>query len=157
VLDVGAWPGGWMQVALEQVGSTGRVVGVDLARIDPLGAPNARVLTLDVRGAATWPLVLEALGQPADVVLCDLAPKLTGVRDRDEAAGAELIDALLTGVGTTLRRGGRLLVKLFMGGDFQEQIRRLTDRFETVHRTRPEATRRGSSEIYAVGLGYLGT
>src|SRR5690349_3881144 len=90
VVDLGAWPGGWLQVALERVGPEGRLVGVDVVPIDPLGAPNVQLLTADVREATSGAAILSALGRPADVVLSDLAPKLTGIRDADDARSAEL-------------------------------------------------------------------
>src|SRR3990172_900761 len=79
VVDLGAWPGGWLQVARGRVGERGRVVGLDLAAIEPLGAPNVTVVTGDVRDPAVVAAVRARLGRPADVVLSDLAPKLTGV------------------------------------------------------------------------------
>jgi len=157
VLDVGAWPGGWMQVALERVGPTGLVVGVDLARIEPLGAPNALTLELDVRDPDAPPQLQAALGRAADVVLSDLSPKLTGVRARDEAAASELTEALLSMLGTTLRVGGRLVMKMFMSPDFRERAEQIGAQFATTHRTRAEATRRGSSELYLVALGFRGS
>src|SRR5262249_48838691 len=156
VLDVGAWPGGWMQVALERVGPTGLVIGVDLARIEPLGVPNARTLELDIRDPDARPQMRAALGRTADVVLSDLSPKLTGVRARDDAAASELTAALVSRLGTTLRVGGRLVMKMFMTPDFRDRAERVGARFATIHRTRAEATRRGSSELYLVGLGFRG-
>src|SRR5437879_3449694 len=88
VVDLGAWPGGWLQVALEAVGPHGRVVGVDLVAIDPLASPNLRLVGGDVRDPSTWRAVLEHLGRPADVVLSDLAPKLSGIRETTRRARA---------------------------------------------------------------------
>src|SRR2546426_8982806 len=77
VVDLGAWPGGWLQVALEAVGPDGLVVGLDLVAVDPLPAPNLRLVSGDVRDPSTRRTVLGDLGRPADGVLSDLAPKLT--------------------------------------------------------------------------------
>src|SRR5438477_13171047 len=86
VVDLGAWPGAWLQVAHERVGLGGRVVGVDVVRVDPFPAANVALVTGDVREAATLDEVRARLdGTPADVVLSDLAPKLSGVRATDEA------------------------------------------------------------------------
>src|SRR6267142_2460068 len=74
-IDLGAWPGGWLQVIVDRIGAEGRVVGVDTVPITPLPAPNVHLLTGDVRVPATATAVLEALGRPADVVVSDLAPK----------------------------------------------------------------------------------
>ena len=85
VVDLGAWPGGWLQLAHKRVGSEGRVVGVDLAAIQKLPVPNVELVLGDVRAPGTGDAILEGLGRRADVVLSDLAPKLTGIRATDES------------------------------------------------------------------------
>src|SRR5690349_19022392 len=85
VVDLGAWPGGWLQVAAEIVGNSGRVVGIDLATIEPLAAPQVTILHGDVTDPDSVALVVETLGRKADVILSDLAPKLTGIGPRDAA------------------------------------------------------------------------
>lgn len=156
VVDLGAWPGGWLQVALEAVGPHGRVVGVDLVAIDPLASPNLRLVDGDVRDPSTWRAVLEHLGRPADVVLSDLAPKLSGIRETDEARSSELVTAVLEMLPTVLRAGGNLLIKLFMGGSFDLATAELHRRFEEFRATRPAATRKASAEVYGVARGYRG-
>ena len=155
VVDLGAWPGAWLQVACERVGPGGRVVGVDVVPVDPLPATNVALVTGDVREAATVREVLARLdGTAADVALSDLAPKLTGVRATDEARAAELVDAALSALASLLRPGGRLLMKLFMDTGYPTTLGRLRAMFGDVRTTRPTATRHGSAELYAVGLGY---
>ena len=156
VVDLGAWPGGWLQVALEGVGTQGLVVGVDLVAVDPLPAANLRLVSGDVRQPATWRAVLDLLGRPADVVLSDLAPKLSGVRDRDDARSGELVTAVLEMLPALLRPGGHLLVKLFTGAVFDAAAVELRRRFEEFRATRPGATRSASDEIYGMGRGYRG-
>jgi 23S rRNA (uridine2552-2'-O)-methyltransferase len=156
VVDLGAWPGGWLQVAAERVGPEGRVVGVDVVRLEPLAAATVSVVTGDVRDPATAAAVRERLGRPADVVLSDLAPKLTGVRATDEARSAELVEAVLGALPALLAPGGRLLTKLFMTSDFQRLVGDIRRRFADTTTTRPEATRRGSAELYAVARGFSG-
>lgn len=141
-----------MQVALERVGRSGRVVGVDL--VEPAPLPAAQFVPGDVRDPAVVEEVHARLGGEAGVVLCDVAPKLTGIRDTDDARAAELVEAVLDVLPKLLRPGGRLLIKLFMGRDQPGVISRLESLFGEVHVTRPAASRRGSSELYAVGLGY---
>src|SRR5207244_12822423 len=155
-VDLGAWPGGWLQVALEAVGPHGRVIGVDLVAIDPLPAPNLRLVGGDVRDPSTWRAVLEHLGRPADVVLSDLAPKLSGIRETDEARSSELVTAVLEMLPTVLRTGGNLLIKLFMGGACDRAAAELHRRFEEIRSTRPAATRKASGEVYGVARGYRG-
>ena len=156
VVDLGAWPGGWLQVALEAVGPRGRVVGVDLVPVEPLPALNLRLVSGDVRDPSTWRVVLEHLGRPADVVLSDLAPKLTGIRETDDARSSELVAAVLEVLPAVLRPGGNLLIKLFMGGALDVATAELRRRFEEFRTTRPDATRKASAEVYGVGRGHRG-
>lgn len=157
VVDLGAWPGAWMQVAAERVGPGGRVVGVDLERVEPLGASHALAIVGDVRDPSVIAELRAALGGRAGVVLSDLAPKLTGIRDTDEARGAELVAAAIQAVRLLLRPGGRLLLKLFMNAELPATLETLRGLFDQVKTTRPEATRRGSSELYLIAMGYRGT
>ena len=154
VVDLGAWPGGWLQVARERAGSGGLVIGVDVTPIEPLGTAGISLLAGDVRDPGTIEAVRTTLGRPADLVLSDLAPNLTGVQVTDEARRAELVDAVLSGLDTLLRPGGRLLMKLFMDPSYSAQVSRLRERFVTLRSTRPESTRRGSAEMYIVGEGF---
>ena len=155
VVDLGAWPGGWLQVVLERIGREGCVVGIDLVPITPLGAANARLVTGDIREPATIDAVRRLIGGPADVVLSDLAPKLTGVRATDEARGEELAAATVASLPGLLRGGGRFLLKVFMTPDYDALAGRLRACFAEVRATRPEATRRGSAELYLVGSGFV--
>ncbi len=156
VVDLGAWPGGWAQVAAERVGPAGRVLAVDVVPLEPLRLGHVDELEGDVRDPAVIAAARARLGRAADVVLSDLAPKLTGVRATDEARHAELVGAVLAALPVLLRRGGRLLVKVFMGAGYQETLTRLRALFAEVRTTRPEATRRGSGELYAFGRGFHG-
>jgi len=151
VVDLGAWPGGWLQVARERVGDRGAVVGVDVVPIDPLGPANVSVTTGDVRDPSVVSGIAAQLGRPADVVLSDLAPKLTGVGDTDEARSEELVDAVLAALPILLRPGGSLLIKLFMGPHHLATLGHLRSVFTDVRVTRPAATRPGSAELYAFG------
>jgi 23S rRNA (uridine2552-2'-O)-methyltransferase len=157
VVDLGCWPGGWLQVAAELVGSEGRVVGVDLAAIDP-PLPNANVVAIagDLAQPAVLAQVREALGGWADVLLSDAAPKLTGVRATDRAREEALLEAIEAALPVLLRPGGRMLLKLLEGPEAQAAERRLRARFEKTSSTRPEASRRGTSERYLVGHGFTG-
>lgn len=154
VLDLGAWPGGWLQVAAELVGPSGRVVGVDLQGIEALTQPNVRTLVGDISDAETQRRMLEECGGRVDVILSDLAPKLSGVRARDEAQAEALAQTVLAVAERMLRPGGNLLIKLFMGEAATRVVGQLRSRFATVRTTRPQATRKGSSEIYAIAIDF---
>lgn len=154
VIDLGAWPGGWLQIARQRIGSEGRLVGVDTAAITPLSEPNVLLIQGDVRDPSTLDAAREALGHPADVLLSDLAPKLSGIRVTDQVREEELAHATLQALARLLRPGGRFVMKLFMGPGHARVLTTLRARFKQVDTTRPEATRRGSAELYAVGLDH---
>jgi 23S rRNA (uridine2552-2'-O)-methyltransferase len=156
VVDLGAWPGGWLQVAAELVGAHGRVVGIDLVPLDPL--PDARILVLaaDADDPALPERVREMLGRPADVVLSDMAPKLTGIAPRDAARAAELLDVAQRFAAATLRPGGTLVEKTFGGAEMETARAALRSMFGQVRLIGLESTRKGSSELYLVASDYHG-
>jgi 23S rRNA (uridine2552-2'-O)-methyltransferase len=157
VADLGCWPGGWLQVAAAAVGPRGRVVGLDLAAIDPpLEYENAIALVGDVSQPTDLQAVLEALAGPAQVLLCDAAPKLTGVRSTDRAREEALLEAIEAAVPRLLTPGGDLLVKLLEAPEAEAIGRRLRGRFGRARSLKPEASRPGTSERYLVAHGYRG-
>jgi 23S rRNA (uridine2552-2'-O)-methyltransferase len=153
VVDLGAWPGGWLQVAADRVGLRGRVVGIDLVAIDPLPQPQVETLVGDVSDPATIARLRERLGRAADVVLSDAAPKLTGIRARDEAQCKALGDAILAALSPLLGAGGTLVMKAFMGSENDMRMR-LRAGFERTQLVRPSSSRQGSSECYLVAMGF---
>jgi 23S rRNA (uridine2552-2'-O)-methyltransferase len=153
VVDLGAWPGGWLQVAAELAGPQGVVVGVDLRPIDPLPAP-VTTITGDARHPAVQEQIRARCGGRVDVVLSDMAPALSGVRDRDIARSVELAEVALDAAAALLVPGGRLLVKFFTAPESDAIVAAARQRFTTVKRTSPEATRKGSAEMYLVGVGF---
>lgn len=149
VLDLGCWPGGWLQVAVNLAGPTGTVVGVDLRETDPL--PGAVILTGDVTdGAVIERLRAATPGGAYDVVIADLSPQLSGVRFRDEARAAELNEIALSVADALLEPGGALLMKTFMSGETEGILRRARGLFAAVRLTAVEATRKGSAEQYMI-------
>jgi 23S rRNA (uridine2552-2'-O)-methyltransferase len=157
VIDLGCWPGGWLQVAASEVGPDGRVVGVDLAAIDPpLEFANAIALTGDLVQPAVREAVLAAAGGPADVLLSDAAPKLTGVRATDRAREESLLAAIEAALPELLRAGGALVLKLMEGPEAQAAEQRLRARFAGARSLRPDASRKGTTERYWIGSGFRG-
>jgi 23S rRNA (uridine2552-2'-O)-methyltransferase len=154
VVDLGAWPGGWLQVAAECVGEGGRVAGIDLVPIDPLPQPWVILFCADLEDENVRAAVATAIGGTADVVLSDMAPKLSGIRDRDEAAASDLARLALAFSQQALRRGGTLVLKLFDGPGTRDLISQIHKSFASVNAVRPEATRKGSSELYVLCGGY---
>ena len=150
MLDLGCWPGGWLEVLAQQIGPEGRIVGVDLQETPPLAAPQVTVLTLDFCAPESLEKIRAALGRPADALLCDASPKLTGVRDVDLAAIEEIYTAALAIAESLLTPRGFMIVKGFPGQEsdlFRKQLRR---RFADVHEIRPEGRRTTSKEFYWV-------
>jgi 23S rRNA (uridine2552-2'-O)-methyltransferase len=158
VIDLGCWPGGWLQVAAQAVGPKGRIVGVDLAAIDPpLENENVFAFCSDLTQPSVVEELIGQLGGPADVVLSDAAPKLTGIRAADQAREGALLEGVEALLGGVLRAGGTLLLKILDGPDAALVDRRLRGEFETAKTIKPKASRRGSSERYLLGRGYKGS
>lgn len=158
VLDLGCWPGGWLEVAARLVGPTGRVVGVDLAVVDP-PIPAAQVVSLvgDLEDAGIAEKLRAALGaERADVVLSDAAPKLTGVRERDRANEERLLEAVEALLPKLLAKGGAFVVKILEGPEAQIIDKRIRQAFEQAKTVKLDATRKGSTERYLVARGYRG-
>jgi 23S rRNA (uridine2552-2'-O)-methyltransferase len=154
VADLGCWPGGWLQVAARLVGPDGRVVGVDLAAIEPpLRNENVIAFVGDLADPAISQEILARLGGPADVVLSDAAPKLSGVRATDRAREEALLEALEARLPELLRPGGSAALKLLDCPEADRFRTRLAARFESQRVIRPEATRKGSAERYLVLRG----
>ena len=152
VLDLGAAPGGFLQIILAQVGAGGAVIGIDLVPIRPLGKPNVKTAVLDVLAEDFDEKLLELHAGKFDVVASDLAPKTTGNRNTDTARSARLAGKALELTQTRGKKGGHFITKLFMGSDFEDFRTAVRAVYEDVKIVRPEATRGASMEVYVVGL-----
>lgn len=149
VIDLGCWPGGWLQVALEGVGPKGCVAGVDLAAIDPpLENANAFAIVGDISEPSVHAALLDFLGGPADVLLSDAAPKLTGIRATDRAREEVLLEAIEWVTPKLLAPGGTRLVKLLECPEAAAFQKRTRAQFETTKVLKPKASRKGTTERY---------
>ncbi len=146
VLDLGAAPGSWSQVAAEVVGPSGRVIAVDLTPIEAI--PGVTTIQADVLGPLPELPV-------ADAVLSDVSPRVSGNRLADHARSVELADASLAVAVAHSRPGGNFVVKVFQGEDFDAFVARVRRAYRTAKVVVPEATRRESREAYVVGLSRL--
>ena len=155
VLDLGAAPGGWSQIAAERVGSAegkGQVLAVDLSPIEPL--PGVEVLTQDVSANDAPAAIRAALkGGRADVVLSDMAAPATGHRSTDHLRVVALVEAALDLAEDVLKPGGTFLAKVFQGGAGGELVARLKRSFAKVHHVKPKASRKESPEVYVLATG----
>lgn len=154
VVDLGAAPGGWLQVVSRIVGPKGKIVGVDLQAIQPLHERNVILLQGDMTSADIQKKIKDLLAGPADCVLSDLAPKLSGIRDADTARCLELNQIALRTAVELLRPGGSLLIKSFISDELHRFTAEIKKHFSDVQRTKPEATRQGSSEFYFVATRF---
>jgi 23S rRNA (uridine2552-2'-O)-methyltransferase len=153
VLDCGAAPGSWLEVASPRVGRKGRVLGVDLSPIDPNGLPqNVQVVEGDVLDCD----VPARLGDLADVVLSDMAPSTTGTPSADHFRSARLCDDLLDRLPVWLQRGGHCVMKVFEGEVYPDLLKRSARMFEKSKGFKPKASRSDSVEIYLVCHGFKG-
>jgi 23S rRNA (uridine2552-2'-O)-methyltransferase len=148
VVDLGCWPGAWLQVASDRVGPGGKVIGVDLVAVEPLARANVATIVGDACDASVQQQIIALAGGPIDVVLSDLSPKLTGIRVTDEAREEHLVEMAIDFARRVLSPRGRLLVKLFSGVE-PAMVKKLRNGFSSVTAWRPPSTRKGSSEIYA--------
>lgn len=154
ILDLGAAPGGWSQVAAKRAGAKAHIVGADILDIDPL--PGVTLLKLDVQDADALDRLREALGGSADVVLSDMAAATTGHRATDHIRTIALVELALETAEDMLRPGGIFVGKVFQGGATPELLARLKASFAEVRHVKPPASRSQSVELYFVAKGFRG-
>ena len=153
VVDLGAAPGGWLQVAAEKVGPEGTVIGVDFQRIDPLD--GVETIKGDMTNEKTRERVREIAGGAVDVVVSDMAPNMTGEYSLDQARSVYLVQMALETALEVLKPGGDFVAKVFEGRDVDDLKRRMEAEFEYVRATSPDASRDESSEIYLIAKGRM--
>lgn len=153
VVDLGASPGGWLQVAKERVGENGKVIGVDLRPIKPMDG----VVTIlgDITDDNTMFELLEKFGGKANVVLSDMAPNIAGQYSTDHARSINLCMYAVNVCDRILKKNGKLVMKVFMGDMFPSLRSELESRFQSVKVHSPDASRPTSSEVYIVARGFL--
>jgi len=150
VVDLGATPGGWSQIAAQKIGERGRVIALDL--VEMVGLPGVTFIQGDFTEAATLATLLDTLaGQRIDLVISDMAPNISGIVLADQARGFYLAELALDFAVNHLKPGGGFVVKVFQGGDFDAYLKNLRARFKQVSIRKPEASRSKSSEVYLVG------
>jgi 23S rRNA (uridine2552-2'-O)-methyltransferase len=155
VVDLGAAPGGWTQIAADRVGPTGRVVGIDYLGMDPV--PGAQLLKLDFLDDSAPDQLRRLLEGPADVVLSDMAAPTTGHPATDHLRIVALAEAALEFALTVLAPGGTFVAKLFQGGAEKALLDALKRNFTKVRNVKPPASRADSAEAYVVATGFRGS
>ena len=154
VVDLGAAPGGWTQIAIQRVGPAGRVVGLDILDWTPV--PGATCLTLDFMDEKAPEMLKAALDGPADVVLSDMAANTTGHPTTDHLRIMALVEAAYLFATEVLAPGGTFIAKVFQGGAESELLSAIKLRFASVKHVKPPASRKESFEVYLVATGFRG-
>lgn len=154
VVDLGAAPGGWSQVAVELVGPEGKVVGVDLDRIEPM--EGVVFLRGDMTDPQTVGRVMEACGGVADIVVSDMSPNISGAYATDHARSIHLCEMALEFAGKVLVRDGAFICKVFEGDMFHGFLEKVRAQFGEVRVANPAASRAASSEVYVVAQHFRG-
>ena len=152
VVDLGAAPGGWIQVATTLVGDKGYVLGVDLNPIEKLDRPNVDTIVADITNPKTLDFIKERLPRRADVVVSDVSQNVSGVWELDHARQIDLARASLRIATSSLRIGGNFLTKAFQGSLLNEFVKEVKRHFKFVKIFKPKASRSSSSEIYIVAI-----
>ncbi len=154
VVDLGCAPGGWAQVAVERVGTQGKVVGIDLNPTEPIA--GATLLECDFREPATAAAIHGALGGPADLVLSDMAAPATGHAATDHLRIVALAEDAFAFAAAILKPGGAFVAKVFQGGSEGDLLAALKRAFSEVRHAKPVASRAESAETYVVAKGFRG-
>ncbi|QXM26142.1 RlmE family RNA methyltransferase [Elioraea tepida] len=152
VLDLGAAPGGWTQVAVERAGAGGTVVGVDILPAAPV--PGATLLQGDLTDAEVAQRAIAALGGRADLVLSDMAPNTVGHAATDHLRIVALAEAAMELALAVLAPGGAFVCKVFQGGSERGMLATLKRHFASVRHAKPPASRKESAETYVVATGF---
>lgn len=155
VVDLGAAPGGWSQVAAKLVGDKGTVVASDILEMAPL--PGVSFVQGDFTEQEVYEAILtEVGGEKADLVISDMAPNMSGNSSSDQPQAMYLVELALDMATQVLRPGGNFLVKVFQGEGFDEYLKTMRSQFGSVVTRKPDASRARSREVYLLGRQYKG-
>ena len=155
VIDLGAAPGGWSQVAAERVEPNGLVIASDILEMDALA--GVEFIQGDFTEEAVLEAILAQLGErPVDLIISDMAPNMSGMAAIDQPKAMYLVELALDLARQTLKPGGRLLTKVFQGEGFDDYLKALRDSFTRVMTRKPGASRNRSREVYLLADGFKG-
>lgn len=154
VVDLGAAPGGWIQASRKIVGDKGFVLGVDLNPIQPIDQPNIRTLIGDVTDPQTVDRIRALLPRPADAVVSDVSPSISGVWELDHARQIDLAQQSLRIATSILRPKGNFFVKVFQGDMLNDFVSEVKRHFAFVKLVKPKASRAKSAELYVLGMNF---
>ncbi len=151
VVDLGSTPGSWSQVAVHKLKGQGRVIALDILDMHPI--PGVEFICGDFRETSVLKQLETALdGKLVDLVIADMAPNMSGLKDVDQAGAAHLTELALDFCADWLKPGGHFLVKVFIGSGFEPLVKQMRMQFDKVVTRKPKASRDRSSEVYLLGL-----
>ena len=152
IVDLGSTPGSWSQVAVQRLKGQGKVIALDI--LDMAGIAGVTFIQGDFREEAVLLLLQAAINnKPVDLVIADMAPNISGVKDVDQAGAAYLTELALEFSKDWLKPNGNFLVKVFIGAGFDDLVKTMRGQFDKVVTRKPKASRDRSSEVYLLGLG----
>ena len=155
VVDLGAAPGGWSQVAVNLVGHHGRVIASDILPMDSLAGVD--FVLGDFSEESVLQQILDALGdRKADLVISDMAPNMSGMNDVDQPRAMYLIELAVDMASQVLKPGGAFLTKVFHGEGFDDLLKQMKSRYSKVSTRKPQASRARSREVYLLAQGFKG-
>lgn len=149
VVDLGAAPGSWSMYAAQRVGASGRVLAIDLKRIEQNLGSNVTTVCGDALDPSSLPLLSHG---PYDVVISDMAPNTSGNKSLDQLRSFTLVESAIEVALALAKQGSNFVAKIFMSGDFPEAKKRLAAAYTSVKTVKPEGTRKNSTEVFLVGL-----
>lgn len=151
VVDLGSTPGSWSQVVVQRLKGQGRIIALDILDMHPIA--HVEFIQGDFREENVLKQLEQSLNnQKVDLVIADMAPNMSGVKDVDQAGAAYLTELALEFSQDWLKPGGNFLVKVFIGSGFEEIMQTMRQQFEKVVTRKPKASRDRSSEVYLLGL-----
>ncbi|MDP2153449.1 MAG: 23S rRNA (uridine(2552)-2'-O)-methyltransferase RlmE [Methylotenera sp.] len=152
IVDLGSAPGSWSQVAVQRLKGQGKVIALDILDMSPIG--GVTFLQGDFREESVLRLLEQTLNNvKVDLVIADMAPNISGVKDVDQAGAAYLTELALDFSQEWLKPNGNFLVKVFIGAGFEEILQNMRQMFDKVVTRKPKASRDRSSEVYLLGIG----
>ena len=154
VVDLGAAPGGWTQVAAKYIGGSGKVIASDILLMDPL--PDVSFVHGDFTEDEVFEKLLREIDGRVDLVISDMAPNMSGNAASDIPSAMYLVELALDMAQQTLKPGGNFVAKVFQGEGFEDLISQMRSMFNKVYSRKPDASRARSREIYQIGIGFKG-
>jgi len=152
VVDLGAAPGGWTQAARELAGNDGFVLGIDINRIKPMSLSNIQTIIGDVSDPQIAEQIMKLLPRPADAVISDVSPNISGIWELDHARQIDLARKSLQIATSILKPKGSFFVKVFQGDMLNDFAKEVKQNFGSVRIVKPPASRKKSSELYILGI-----